>query len=66
MTVIKKAKEILKKLEKNGSSDFKKTTSPTFSDMEHEVISQIKRLKLGDISKEEAVTLLNDLQSKLS
>ena len=42
-----------------------KTTSPTFSDMEYEVISQIKRLKLGDISKEEALTLLSDLQASL-
>ena len=56
----------LKKLEKNGSSDLKKTTSLAFSDMEYEVISQIKRLKLGDISKEEALTLLSDLQSKLT
>ena len=66
LTVIKDAREILKKLEQNGSSDLKKTTSLAFSDMEYEVISQIKRLKLGDISKEEALTLLSDLQSKLT
>lgn len=66
LAVIKNAREILKKLEKNGSSDLKRTTSLAFSDMEYEVISQIKRLKLGDISKEEALTLLNDLQSKLT
>mgnify|MGYP001156884465 FL=1 len=66
LTVIENAKEILKKLEKNGSSSSEKTTSPAFSDVEHEVISKIKRLKLGDISKEEAAALLSDLQSKLT
>ena len=66
LTVIKNAKGILKKLEKNGSSGSEKKTSPAFSDVEHEVISQIKKLNLGDISKEEAVALLSDLQSKLT
>ena len=66
LTVIKNAKGILRKLEKNGSSGSEKTTSPAFSDVEHEVISQIKRIKLGDISKEEAAALLSDLHSKLT
>ncbi len=66
LTVIENAKRILKKLEKNISSDFGDANSPKFSDAEHEVISQIKRLKLGEISKEEAVALLSALQSKLS